>query len=97
MGRELSWTMNSVEFSWLYVAVTPEGIRCPGRENSVDTKNFARIPGRWLNPTEFETTNGILVVPAPGPDGVRDGEIIWRQAATTPQVPLPGSPRPPAN
>ena len=87
--------MTPTEFSWLYVAVTPEGIRCPGRQNSIDTKSFARIPGRWLSVTEFETTSGILVVPPPGPDGIRDGDVLWREASIAPQTPTADSPLPP--
>jgi len=66
------------QHAWIFVAVTPNGIHWPGRGIGVDSQHFSRIPGRWLNERQFQTTDGdVLLVPEADEDGARDGPVIW--------------------
>lgn len=74
---------NTVQHTWIYVSVTPDGLQWPTREDSINSSNFARIPGRWISDTEFETTDGeVMLIPPTGADDWRDGPINWRERAS---------------
>lgn len=80
--------MPAPHHTWIYLSVTPEGLNWPSREDCANSLNFARIPGRWLNDTEFETTEGnVMVVPPTSPDGWRYGAIDWRETTAVRVVP----------
>ena len=75
--------MSAAHHTWIYLAVTPNGLHWPGRNDCVDSLKFAKVPGRWLSDTEFETTDGeVLLVPPSGADGSREGPIEWRERAS---------------
>ena len=69
--------------TWIYLLVTPEGFNWPSRDDCENTLNLARVPGRWLNDTEFETADGsVMLIPATAEDGWRYGPIDWGDSST---------------
>jgi hypothetical protein len=78
---DLEWSMAAQMKSWIHVAVTKDGLHWPGRTTVANSAHIVRISGRWLSPTEFQVKTGdVLVVPAAGPDGWREGSVNWRDA-----------------
>jgi hypothetical protein len=75
----LQLIMPASHHTWIYLSVAPDGMHWPSRGNRVDSVSFARIPGRWIGDNEFETTDGdVMIIPPAGPDGWREGPVLWR-------------------
>jgi hypothetical protein len=73
--------MDASKHAYIYLDMTVAGMHWPGRGTTATSAQYARISGRWLSDTEFQTPGGaVLLVPPPGADGVREGLVTWRDS-----------------
>jgi len=76
--------MPDARHTWIYLSLSPDGMRWPARNTSANSATYTRVPGRWLSSTEFETTDGgVLVIPAPDANSERAGLLSWRGSEPT--------------